>query len=715
MKGTADQQTYQRGLMACGLGLGIQLLLIVASALVQLWSGSPAVAAATWHLVGGLPIWIVLLLIYQQHRLERAEALEAEQLARSAAAASAIFETAEEDLGLARRRLDNLYKWGLNLVSVLVAVYLLTVGALLLNHTLNLLRHEARTAAARAVDLRDQVGPALSMANLRGIAAHEPGSALVNGLVIFAAAAAIIAFVAARYVSGMTRIREWQLLRGGAGYLMGNAVMLALLLVAAFIAMFADLTFVGVMALVLPAFMMFVGLEILLLMLLGAYRPRRPGELPRPAFESRLLGWLTSPESIAKIINETINYQFGFEVSRSWFYQLLGRAITPLLVVAALVMLGVSCLVIVEPYEQALVTRFGRVTEASPLGPGAHLKLPWPVDKATRYAVDRVQEIVVGSVAAAHHHDEAILWTNEHAGGAEHYLITGASAPARTGVTDEPAPEPATPGAAAASRGMALIAAEAIVRYQIIDLNAYVRRVDEPRRLLRALAERRVNELLVASNIDHLLGDGRIAAADELRRRLQADADDAGLGVTMVMASLVGIHPPQAQGVAEAFQEQIAALQEKESLIEEAQRSATASLATVAGSVEQAQALAEAIRQLEQADDADPPQRLAMQAAIDQMLAHARGQAAQRVHSALGYRWERELTERGKAQRFLAQVQAFRRAPDYYRAREYLDALTQVLPQTRRFVVPDAAQAPGTIRLDLTEAASGLSTLLDSQ
>ncbi len=748
-----DQQTYQRAIFASLLGLGVQLVLIVSSALVQLWSGSPAVAAITWHLLGGVPIWVILLLIYQQHRLERAEFLEAEQLARSSEAGSSIFETAAEDLGLARRRLDNLYKWGLNIVSVLVALYLLITGALLLQKGFSLLQAEAAAAAARAVDLRGTVGSALTAANLHAIAIETFSTITINGLVIFAAAAGIIAFVTARYISGMTRAAAWGLLRGAAGYLMGNVLMLVLLLAAAFTAIFTDLTFVGLMTLVVPGFMVLVGTEILLLMLLGAYRPRRPGELPRPAFESRLLGWLASPESIAKIINETINYQFGFEVSRSWFYQLLGRAVTPLLVFSFAVMLAVSCLVIVAPHEQVIVTRFGRITHDRALGPGMHLKLPWPISKTHRYAVDRVQEIVVGSVDRSHARDLAVLWTNIHTApdqSAESYLITGtpnaaaAMEPPATRIDaaasddeliDTPAddgenrgddwhdlPDEVAAAAGVASRapGVSLVAAEIVVRYRINDLAAYVGNVQEPRRLLRALAERGSSELFVTSDIGQLLGDQRLVLSDTLRRRLQEDADALGLGVSIRMAAIVGVHPPQAQGVAEAFQEQIGAMQQKEAAIEDARRQATAALAKVAGSVAQAEQLAAAIRELERTDappaaaDAgggDP--RRVMLTRIDRMLTAARGEAARVVHEALAYRWQREMLERGKAHRFLAQVQAFRRAPRYYMHQEYLDALTDVLPRTRRFIVPGEVQGEGVIRLDLTEAASALGTLLD--
>src|SRR5690606_6959550 len=78
-----------------------------------------------------VPIWIVLMMIYHQHRLERMEALETEQLASRDASAAAIFDERAQDLHVARRRLDRLYKWGLGGVSIVLALYLVIVGGTL--------------------------------------------------------------------------------------------------------------------------------------------------------------------------------------------------------------------------------------------------------------------------------------------------------------------------------------------------------------------------------------------------------------------------------------------------------------------------------------------------------------------------------------------------------------------------------------------------------
>ena len=158
--------------------------------------------------------------------------------------------------------------------------------------------------------------------------------------------------------------------------------------------------------------MILVGGEILLTALLAAYRPKRPGEIPRPAFDSRFLGLLTAPESLGQVVGELINYQFGVEVSRSWFYQMLGRAVTPLTMFAAAVLLALSTLVIVGPDEQAIVLRFGSLARG-PVGPGIHVKAPWPVETAEIYPTGKVLQLTISSdkLGRFEKKREGLLWT----------------------------------------------------------------------------------------------------------------------------------------------------------------------------------------------------------------------------------------------------------------------------------------------------------------
>lgn len=237
-----NQQTYRRAGNAALLGLCVQLLLSAVMAVVGLWAQSPALHAATWHFLGGLPLWMVVWLIYKQHQIERAETFEVEQLSRSNAQTAALFETQADELRIARKRLDNLYHWGLHGVSLGLAVYLLTVGI-----TLLVLQYQFIGSASfvtRALGDRADANPGLLMAFMAGIA--------------------FIAFIVGRYAAGMTVQKEWQLLRGGAGYLMGLVLLAILILAGAAFALFANHAIMAWMGLIVPGFMALLGLEIIL-------------------------------------------------------------------------------------------------------------------------------------------------------------------------------------------------------------------------------------------------------------------------------------------------------------------------------------------------------------------------------------------------------------------------------------------------------------------
>ena len=76
-----------------------------------------------------------------------------------------------------------------------------------------------------------------------------------------------------------------------------------------------------------------MAVEVLLTLLLEIYRPRVKGQLARPLYDSRVIGLLTQPESLFTTAAQTLDYQFGFKVSETWFFQVLKENL-PLLLLA---------------------------------------------------------------------------------------------------------------------------------------------------------------------------------------------------------------------------------------------------------------------------------------------------------------------------------------------------------------------------------------------
>ena len=661
---SGDPLVYRRATTAACVGLGIQLALLVATGLAALWADSQAIYAATWHMLGGLPIWIILALLYHQHERERAQRLAAEKLAAEPHATAAIFADLTDDLDAARTRLERLYRYGLPTVSLIVAVYLLAAGCgLVYTH----------------------------------VSATEAGAALrANpvGLLFVMAAIAFVAFVSGRWLSGYARQRDWQLLRGGASYLMSCFVVAAVLFVGAVaVALTDDTRFLGWMAAVIPAVMLLVGLEILLTSLLESYRPRVPGAIPRPAFDSRMLGLLTAPGSLGSVVADLISYQFGVEVSGSWLYQLLGSAVTPLTAFGAAVLLALSCITIIAPDERGVVLRWGAM-QGAPLGPGMHLKSPWPIETVEMHPVGQVQEIVVSSDLTGKARDaQAILWTNDSDRasmlGQEDFLV----APAEMGA------------------GVGLVAADVIVHYTVADLERFVGGSADPRRVLSLIAQREASRFFATHDLDTLLGPGRTAGGPLLEQAIQAEADRMGLGVHVTGVAITSLHPPIGS-VSRAFHAQIGAVQDRETLIQTARREAVEQLASVAGSVELARRLDMAIRGLDGLRGGDPAAVAAAEAEIDMLLTEARGEAAELLHAARAYRWSRAVGERADGERFAGELLAFEASPDYYRTRRFLEVLATGLADRRKFVIAGDAGDTPVFRMDFSDPASAIDTLL---
>ena len=704
MAETVDHQTYKRAAHAALLGLITQLIVALGVALLGLYGQTPALYAATWHLFAGGAIWLILWLTYKQHQLERLESLEAEQLAQSDEQAARLFDEAGQQLAIARKRLEGFYKWGLNGISLVVAGYLLAVGGALLWGN-----YQAATGPT-ALGLSETAAPLL----IAGL------STLI----------AFVAFIVGRYVSGMTREPAWTLLRGGAGFMMGSALITLLIVIAALGAFFGQPVGFTILALAIPALMAVLGLEMLLALLLSIYRPRQAGQPMRPAFDSRILGWLSSPESIGRIVSETLNYQFGFEISRSWFYRLLARAVTPLLILGAVILIGLSSIVIVAPQQQALITTGGRIV-GEPAGPGLHLKWPWPLGGAKKYNTARVKTIEVGSMPHTAH--ENFIWSDAHEGEHQDYLITA---------------PPRVPEQRAALRTAIgeLVGATTQVHYTIADLKQYATGAEKPRELVTTLAQRAMDEYFATHTSDALLAGGRSQAGVAITEKLQSMVDRHRLGLTITGVDVVHVHPPQGQGVVEAFHEAVAARQQKQTRIAEARKEAVQILASVAGSRQQAMEISQAKakldelrqqrRQLQQKLDASstetgssdspsaatqPSEKLAsleksiakQRRHIETLIQSAGGEAARMLAEARAARWRRPLQAAGKAERFTAQLQAYQQAPRYYRMRQYLDVLGTTLKEPRKFLMTAEAKGVPTIRLNLESAGQGIEGILE--
>ena len=690
---TADR----RGSVVAVFGLVAQLAATVCLFGVALASSSQAVAALFRFSLVGLPIWVVLILVFRQQRRVQVEALETAELkrARESGGAAAIFELDDEGLLLEQNRLRWLTKWFLPAVTVIVSLALLIGQFVGWGWDLD-------TAFAKDGLLRTQ----------------EP-----TLWVWFVVGAGFLCFLFARYTLALAKLPHWELLHGGATILAGISVGCLGLAVA--MAMSSAINWTEpLFAYVCRVAMVLLGIELAVNFALDFYRPRTPGEFQRPSFDSRLLGLFTEPGGIAKSIADTINYQFGFEVSKTWFYRLLQRWMLPLIAMTLLTVLLLTSVVIVSADEKVVIERLGREPTAV-LGPGIHFKRPFPFDIVYRAPARRISEVVIGEATEIEEdsdHEKAILWTEEHDFVPELMLLV--ASPELVELSAGSASAGGTSARSSKSVAASLLLVSVPIQYRIKDTDQATRnflyKYDDPEKLLVGIAYQHLSDYAAGVDVDSLMGSGRARFNKELRAGIQRRADEMELGIEIVFVGLLGAHPPAKDEVAKSFQSVVSAKLQKEATIATARGLRDRILTDVAGSVERAETLDDAIRIAEgfaTADEVDADALREARARVEDLLignaklgiAPSTGHAAEEIANAKAEQSRLVSEEQAKVRAFVADVAAYGAAPDLYRNRKILD-LYKGLDLVRKIViVGDPSKV--IIEIDMEEIG-GLDTVL---
>ncbi len=296
------------------------------------------------------------------------------------------------------------------------------------------------------------------------------------------------------------------------------------------------------------------------------------------------------------------------------------RAAAPRLLRAApaalLAVWAASGLRIVEPQEVGLVQRFGRHVGGE-LGPGLHWRLPWPVERVTRVEPERLRVAAVGSPRAAAPTEAGAKpsyeWNVRHAGfddtpPLERLMLTG----------DEN-----------------LVEVAARIHYRVADAAAFAFAAADPALLVEASAERSLRTVLAGHSLDDVLTGKRDGIESAWRHHLAARLDALGAGVEVVSATVQDAHPPL--HVVDSFRDAASALEERETLIEEAEGYAL------------------------------------------ERLPLARGEASRQLLDAEAYKTRRVEAGRGESERFELRAGQYRRARDLHRFRLQLETLESSL------------------------------------
>ncbi len=466
----------------------------------------------------------------------------------------------------------------------------------------------------------------------------KPPVAPLNNPALLAAIEAIffiVLFLLGRFTLSLSKLENQRLLRPVASFVLANAYLLGLVGVATVfvIAGFPHLDLYVARALVI--LLGFIAVETLLTLLMEVYRPRVRGKEVHLLHDSRVMGLLAQPESLFTTAAHALDYQFGFAVSQTRFFLVLQKQLAWIIAVQVLFLVLSTTIVVIEAGEEALLERFGKpVATRGIVGPGLHVKFPWPVDKIHRYRTEQIQEFEVGLASEEgeeEKHEKTVLWTVSHTKDEFNLLVASREVGAVTNSDIKKSPP------------VNLLSVGIPVQFQVTNLTAWAYSNAQPDQLLHKIATREVVLYLVSADLNEIMSTARSAAADELRHRIQTAANERGLGARIVFVGLQDIHPPVA--VAGAYEKVVGALQTREARI----------LAATA------------------------------QAAQTNALATAR--AYRTVREAESERDRTKAFALARAASFTNQIPAYRAAPSVYTERAYVQALARNGGNTRKYVL----------------------------
>lgn len=398
-----------------------------------------------------------------------------------------------------------------------------------------------------------------------------------------------------------------------------------------------------------------LGVEAFLFVLMEFLRPRSGKGVGEgaPLFESRLLAFLAEPGGMRGQLENALDYQFGFKISKTRMYYAWQRSVLPLLLFWLLTLWLLTCVQEVGIGQMGLIERFGRRVDVAPLESGVFLKMPWPITNIRSIPVDIIQEIQIGSKAKDEGgksvNADTVLWTEKHYAVETKFIVGAASST----VSPEPVGEVSGDGlkkAQETERGQAApvsyVVTSARIQYRVrkSELASYAYKFDNPTKTLEDMAEGVLVKHLARLDFIDFLSANRMKTCELLKKEVQAAADKAGLGVDILLFNLLDSHPP-VEEVAPAFQNVIGAKEEKETLIQAAHSYAIRA---------QQQSLAQADRM---------------------------------VMDAKAYRGKNIQLAEAEAERYGKQLVAYLNEPNIYRLRAFLSLLEESLPKMRKYIM----------------------------
>ena len=335
---------------------------------------------------------------------------------------------------------------------------------------------------------------------------------------------------------------------------------------------------------------------------------------------------------------ERRNWITIFEFIRSREVQTLfknGIVVRTARLVSIVVLIGLACWLastcffFVKITEQAVVERFGRPIEQEEgfaLDSGLHFKLPWPLDRAVIRETHPIRQMSVGNEVMDQ--NVILLWTLEH----------GDNIPFISGDNNYFYPY-------------------IVVHYRIRELYDFLYRHVDAEKLLHSITMERMTRLFSTMSFFDIVLEYKPVFEKRMLAEVQADMDGLGTGIEIVSVNVKDIHPPV--NVSSTFENVIAALQQKEEMVNKAMGMASEKLCT------------------------------------------KRGEAARLKEEAVGFMKDLKLRSEGDASHFTSLLPDDERIKAITKKRLYLEAMIEALTERemilydRRAGIPEIWLNPG--------------------
>lgn len=280
-------------------------------------------------------------------------------------------------------------------------------------------------------------------------------------------------------------------------------------------------------------------------------------------------------------------------------------------IVLLLLLWGTTMFYTVEEHEKAAVLTFGNYTKTVE-EPGLHFKLPSPIEEVVLVPAKIVQKMEIG-----YRNINGQIQVVED----EALMITG----------DEN-----------------IVSADAVVEWQITDVEAYLFNISNAEQFLRNTAVGAIRSVMGSNNLDFAITEGKTVIQQQAKELLIETLDKYETGIFVHDLKFQDIEPPEGN-VANAFAEVTNAREEKNTKINEANRYRNERIPT------------------------------------------ARGEAQAMIERAEAQKQSRILNAQGDVAQFNALYEEYVTNPNVTRSRLILETLEKILPNAKIFIMDNSS------------------------